>query len=555
MKKNSINNKDLIKKKIEYRHKNILFLGKNQEKNDTNMNDRDLRRFNKVSPKLDITQLSRDERRTGYIKQFNSYYIINKDFYERYINKKVGILIVNLNNLELTKNCINSIHKQININYQIYLFDQNSNEKNTVDFLDECRKNNINVYVNSENIPLNYIWNNFKDICDCEYLCFLNNDIIVGNTFIDDTIKILNNNNDVGAVIHVTNNPNYIKSENILNYKIFDTPRYQGWDFTIRRNLIPIIPKSLQIFGGDDYIFSKLNTDGHKIAIALSSPIIHFKEKTRINIPNIREIQNNDGLAFRKLILDENLKQAYSTLDDGTCFKYPPKNFELSQNENCVYTTIIGDYDPLYSKSYKKLENWDYICFTDNANLKSDFWRIVYIDNNNNTSLDDIKLARYFKTNSQKYLSSYKNILWIDARIAIIENLNEYLNYLNDNDIVLIEHPDAKSINEEFERVLHGKLEKPELIDVIKKRYNDLGYKYDNGLILSGVMLYKNNEKTFKFFNEWWCEIENFSHRDQLSANFVLWKNPELKYLLITLNDMKKYFKQLNRTKKRFTYE
>lgn len=550
MDRNYLNKKDLIKKKIEYRHENAIFLDKNyQQKNNEDMNVNDKKRFTKVEPKPDVSKLSRDERRSG------DYSNINNVSYCSYVNKNVGILIVNLNNLELTRNCIESIQKQINKNYRIYLFDQNSTEKNTSEFLNECSKNNINVYINSENVPLNYIWSDFKNICDCEYLCFLNNDVIVGNTFIDDTIKILDTNIDVGAVIHVTNNPNYIKSECNLKYKIFDVPRYQGWDFTIRRDLMPIIPKSLQIFGGDDYIFAKLYTDGHKIAIALSSPIIHYKEKTRINILGIREIQNNDGLAFRKLIIDENLKQAYSTLDDGTCLKYPEKNFNLTQNENCVYTAIIGDYDPLYSNSCERLENWDYICFTDNANLKSDFWRIVYVENNGETALDNIKLARYFKTNSQKYLSSYKNILWVDARIAIIENLNEYLNHLNDNDIVLIKHPDAESIEDEFERVLHGKLEKLELVDVIKERYSNHGYHYNNGLILSGVLLYKNNEKTFKFFNEWWNEIKYYSHRDQLSANFVLWKNPELKYSLLTLDDMKKCFKQLKRTKKRFIYE
>lgn len=474
--------------------------------------------------------------------------------YHKHVCNMVGVLIVNLNNLQLTKNCINSLKKQLNTNFNIYLFDQNSDEIDTGEYLNNCEKEGISVYRNSENVPLNHLWNNFKNICDNKYLCFLNNDVVLSNTFIDDTIKILNIEPTVGAVIHVTNNPKYLQAKNNLEYKIFtEKPLYQGWDFTIRKSIMPEIPKTLQIFGGDDYIFAKINNLGHKIAIAYSSPIIHYKEKTRTKILNIGAIQKKDAKIFGQLISSEGLLQIDSTMNHGISYKFPQPDVQLTQNKNCVFTAIIGDYDGLVNTEYQKLPNWDYICFTDNSNIKSDFWRVIYVQNNIKDYLHNVKLARFFKTNFMKHLSSYENLMWIDARITLINNINEYLNNLNDNDIVFLKHPSARSISEEFKRVL-GSIEKVEMIEKIRNRYTELGYKYDNGLISSGVMLFRNNNKIIKFFNEWWYEIENYSHRDQLSANFVLWRNPEIKYVMLS-GMINKYFKQLKRNTEPFRYE
>jgi hypothetical protein len=567
MKNRKIDTKKVILKRIEDRHKQLIFIEKNGQKNiniskpivekkeqkNINIPNVIIEKENKKN--INVSMNERDNLRIFGKKSINKNLKNLSLEYNKSSNNIIGVLIVNLNNLELTKNCIDTLQKQINQNFKIYLFDQNSDEDGTSEFMNWCNNNNIIIYKNFENIPLNYLWNNFKNICNCEYLCFLNNDIELSNTFIDDTIKILDNEPKVGAVVHVTNNPNYIQTKNILEYKIFEMPRYQGWDYTIRRSIMPEIPKTLKIFGGDDYIFAKIHTLGYDVAIAFSSPIIHYKEKTRTNISNIKEIQISDGQIFRNLIKDENLKQAYSTLDDGICIARPQLNMKIIQNKNCVFTAIIGDYDGLISSIYPKLPDWDYICFTDNADIKSDFWRVIYINNDIKSYIENIKLARYYKTNFYKYLSSYENLIWTDARITITNDINEYLKNLEDNDIVFLKHPDASNILQEFDRVVKGNIEKQKMIDNIKQRYAEFGYNYDNGLISSGVMLFKNNKKTIKFFSEWWYEIENYSHRDQLSGNFVLWRNSEIKYKVLSRVLNYQYFKQLPRNTQRFKHE
>lgn len=468
---------------------------------------------------------------------------------------KIGILIVNYNNLNFTKNCIIDIFKQINQNFDLWVVDQNSSEIGTEDFLNELDNGLINVVRNNKNYDLNRVWNWFYDECESEYLCFLNNDVRLTNNFTDDIIKIFDLEPQVGAVIHVTNNLNFIKAEQKLNYSILNPPLYQGWDYTVQREAYTKIPDSLRIFGGDDFIFGNLNMKGYKTAMAYSSPIIHYKEKTRINLGNeIHSIQASDNKNYHIERQKIGFRHTDTTMGKMSN-KYPPNGMVLTQNSNCIYTTIIGNYDKLPKLSVKKENNWDYICFTDNIDLISDVWKIIYVGNDGKTKLDNTKLSRHYKTSFPNYLLSYDNLIYCDARMEIIGDINQQLKMLGANDIVFMKHPQANSIKEEMKRVLGGRLESVEMVDKIKKRYEEAGYKYNNGLYAGGILLFRNNENTIKFFKEWWHEIENFSHRDQLSLNYVISKNPDLKVGVIGFMDViSKYYRQTARISKRMMF-
>ena len=57
-------------------------------------------------------------------------------------------------------------------------------------------------------------------------------------------------------------------------------------------------------------------------------------------------------------------------------------------------------------------------------------------------------------------------------------------------------------------------------------RYRKAGYPADNGLVSGAIIFRKNASPTVKKINEdWWREIESGSVRDQLSFDYVAWKN------------------------------
>ena len=65
------------------------------------------------------------------------------------------------------------------------------------------------------------------------------------------------------------------------------------------------------------------------------------------------------------------------------------------------------------------------------------------------------------------------------------------------------------------------------------------------GLAETNVMVIRHNEnETIELMENWWNEIYNYSHRDQLSFNLVLWKSRiKIKYISkFLLNDYFHFF-------------
>jgi len=115
-----------------------------------------------------------------------------------------GIIVLNYNKWDDTYACINSIIENFESNtYRIYLIDNNSPIKMSIDYMNFFEVNNVSVFIN--NMNAGYSHGN-RDNCDDILIC--NNDII----FIENTLKkmrefIVNSNTDVvGPKIILPNN-------------------------------------------------------------------------------------------------------------------------------------------------------------------------------------------------------------------------------------------------------------------------------------------------------------------------------------------------------------
>ena len=66
------------------------------------------------------------------------------------------------------------------------------------------------------------------------------------------------------------------------------------------------------------------------------------------------------------------------------------------------------------------------------------------------------------------------------------------------------------------------------------KKYKQEGFPKNYGLPQTCIVFrYHNDESCKRLMKTWWEEIKNESHRDQLSFNYALWKNKDvrIKYL------------------------
>lgn len=197
------------------------------------------------------------------------------------MNKKLNILVINYNKPDMTANLMTDLLKQDTV-FKLELVE------------------------NVDNKSIHTLWNLHKNLNTLPYICFLNNDVRVTPNFVSDTVKVFEENSSVGIVVHATNLDHFNDTLELL-YAIPPNRIMQGWDFSIRKELMPRIPECLHTFSGDAYVFSKVQDMGYNVAILYSSPILHYGSSTVFTIDNIQEIFDRDQEAYRVLQESEHL--------------------------------------------------------------------------------------------------------------------------------------------------------------------------------------------------------------------------------------------------------
>jgi O-antigen biosynthesis protein len=125
---------------------------------------------------------------------------VNKELvleFAHYNNPKVSIIIPFYNQIDYTKNCLISIHKNLpkNISIEIILVDDNSSEP-----INLSKIEGITVLKNTNNIGFLKSINNGISAAKAEYIYILNNDTEVKSNFLNELLYVFENFENVGAV-------------------------------------------------------------------------------------------------------------------------------------------------------------------------------------------------------------------------------------------------------------------------------------------------------------------------------------------------------------------
>jgi len=202
-----------------------------------------------------------------------------------------------------------------------------------------------------------------------------------------------------------------------------------------------------------------------------------------------------------------------------------------------VYTSIFGGYDNLIDDQLQ-MEGVDYICFTD-RDIKSDTWEVrkstpIYTDSNRN--------AKKYKVLPHRYLGEYDWSVWIDGNIKIHSDIRplcsgepykvyDHMKVFDARDCIYDEAETILNfgkINSERtpERGIKNWKDNPKLIVDQMNRYISEGYPKNNGLATNPIILRNHKDSAvIAVMEDWWSEIKYNSKRDQLSFNYIAWKN------------------------------
>ena len=123
---------------------------------------------------------------------------------------KTSIIILTFNQLDYTKNCIDSIRQYTGKNeYEIIVVDNNSSD-GTVSWLKEQK--DIKTIYNKENAGFPKGCNQGIGISSGDNILLLNNDVIVTCNWLDNLIQCLYSSSDIGAVGPITNSASYYQA-------------------------------------------------------------------------------------------------------------------------------------------------------------------------------------------------------------------------------------------------------------------------------------------------------------------------------------------------------
>lgn len=199
-------------------------------------------------------------------------------------------------------------------------------------------------------------------------------------------------------------------------------------------------------------------------------------------------------------------------------------DFEITMKKVVIYTSIVGNYDPLIEHRYIS-RDWDYICFVDeNSKISSKFWKIIKLPSE---IKDKVKLSRLPKILPHKFVSEYEYSIYIDANLEITnDRLEKRINQLiqKESVLALVPHPYRDCVYDEADFCIQiGKDNSPIIKQQIKEIYINNKFPRHYGLYQNNLIFRKHNELG-ELGELWWDVYLKYSRRDQLSLIYALWK-------------------------------
>ena len=191
----------------------------------------------------------------------------------------------------------------------------------------------------------------------------------------------------------------------------------------------------------------------------------------------------------------------------------------MINNRIVIYTALFGEYDNLQKPLFFD-KNIDFICFTNNFDLKSKYWKIVYLEN----LFENKKMNRYVKFHPHKYLYNYNTSIYIDSNVQIYSSILKKINFNIANNLISIpQHPFRKNISEEINFCIENKLIDKNIMtnDKIEKNFDIVNNKYT--LTANRVLIRKHNDaRCIQLMSIWWEYYLSGITRDQISLPFAL---------------------------------
>jgi len=212
----------------------------------------------------------------------------------------------------------------------------------------------------------------------------------------------------------------------------------------------------------------------------------------------------------------------------GLCLNIPAMNgvnrgLEFNLMRRVVYTCLFG-YSELFNDFRYERDGIDFVCFTDDPELRSDFWKIELLPRK---LMHPARAAKKIKASPHIYLPEYDWSLYVDntvrLKVAPKRLFDEFLAPAK-SPLVCFRHFERDCVYDEAKVVLSLGFDTPERINQQMALYRHLGYPAKNGLAKGALLLRRHHDPLLRRTMETWTDqILCHARRDQLSMLPSCW--------------------------------
>jgi glycosyltransferase involved in cell wall biosynthesis len=188
-----------------------------------------------------------------------------------------------------------------------------------------------------------------------------------------------------------------------------------------------------------------------------------------------------------------------------------------------VYTCMFGYSEHFNDFAYHP-DGVDFVCFTDDPELRSDFWSMRLVKPG---LLDPARAAKQVKTLAHRFLPEYDCSLYIDNTVRLKaepKRLFDELLARTSAPFVCFRHYSRDCVYDEADQVIALGYDDPERVRAQMRSYRSIGYPAKNGLAALPFILRRHlDPELVPVMEQWLQHILQYSLRDQLSFNPVAW--------------------------------
>ncbi len=228
-----------------------------------------------------------------------------------------------------------------------------------------------------------------------------------------------------------------------------------------------------------------------------------------------------------------------------------------------VYSCVAGNYDKVMGGLLSSLapteHDVSYVLYTDqpikdSIKISQDCFHYQAPNGNITWQIRPLvwqhpfckrRTARFCKINPHIFCANETtHTIWIDGNQLIkqdVKLVESLLPSLKNNFIATFKHPDCICVYQELQQCIQWAKDNFTLMRRQVDNYRKEGYPAYAGLVETSCLVRKQVKESADFNKQWWDEISQNSYRDQLSFNYVAWKQKQ-KYGLIAGHRTKSSF-------------